>query len=142
MQNSGDIPSGYGDNRIVLMVRDPWTIYSYWEVNESLENSIREKIQTAGLAPSKSILRLYEVTGKGTSSELKIAFDIELKNRANNWYIRTGTNGGRWMVDIGILCTNGEFFRLAQSNAVTAPYGGTSVAVGVSSSYNFFTLQR
>ncbi|HVN67357.1 MAG TPA: DUF4912 domain-containing protein, partial [Candidatus Sulfotelmatobacter sp.] len=29
-----EFPAGYGDNRIVLMVRDPYWLYTYWEVND------------------------------------------------------------------------------------------------------------
>ncbi|MCM8781974.1 MAG: DUF4912 domain-containing protein, partial [Candidatus Omnitrophica bacterium] len=25
-------PAGYGDNRIVIMVRDPWWVFAYWEI--------------------------------------------------------------------------------------------------------------
>ena len=28
-----ELPQGYNDNRIVLMVRDPYWIYTYWEIS-------------------------------------------------------------------------------------------------------------
>ena len=30
-------PSGYGDNKIVLLARDPWWIFAYWEI---LKNNV------------------------------------------------------------------------------------------------------
>ena len=32
IEESFQIPTGYGDHRIVLMVKDPWWVYAYWEV--------------------------------------------------------------------------------------------------------------
>jgi hypothetical protein len=28
-----ELPSGYGDNKILLLVRDPYWVYSYWEIS-------------------------------------------------------------------------------------------------------------
>ena len=39
-----DVPEYYGDNKITLMVRDPWTIFSYWETSDDVENKIKDKI--------------------------------------------------------------------------------------------------
>ncbi len=120
------VPLGYDDNKIVLMVRDPWTLFSYWEIRKDVEDNAREKIYQQNLTPSKSILRVYDVSqGEDNLSE-KIVFDFELKNWAANWYVHTGDPGRKWMVEIGIVCTTGEFFCLARSNVVEAPNYGMS----------------
>jgi len=113
------VPSGYGDNRIVLMVRDPWTLYTYWEVNKSVEDKVRGEIARRGLNPQKSILRVYDVTDSVQPSVG--VFDFELRNWVNTWYVHTPDSGRKWMVDIGIICDNGEFFCLARSNMVETP---------------------
>ncbi|MCK4851805.1 MAG: DUF4912 domain-containing protein, partial [Candidatus Omnitrophica bacterium] len=98
------VPSGYNDNRIVLMVRDPWTLYTYWEVKKEVEDRVRDDIRRKDLAVSKSVLRVYDVTESGPDREPSIIFDFELKNWANSWYVHAGKPGRKWMVDIGILC--------------------------------------
>src|SRR3989338_8221119 len=112
-------PPGYGDNRIVLLVRDPWWIFAYWEIRRDKEKDVLRKIESAGDSAGKSILRVYDVTdinfnGKNARS----FFDIELKGLANNWYINVGTPDRSWVVDIGIMSQNGSFYTLARSNAV------------------------
>jgi len=129
MENTGpsgyfDIPSGYGDNKIVLMVRDPWALFTYWEISKDVEDAVKDKISRRGLTPAKSVLRVYDVTDDPASSTPDQEF--ELKNWASNWYIHTGATGRKWLVDIGITTTTGEFFCLARSNVVASPRYGMS----------------
>lgn len=120
-------PYGYGDNRIVIMVRDPWWIFSYWEIMQQKENEIRNKIFQEGLRPVKSILRVYDITDiEFNGRNAHNSFDIELTGLANNWYINVGAPNRSWIVDIGILADNQEFFLLARSNCVRTPRFGMS----------------
>jgi len=118
MERTFDIPSSYGDNKVVLMVRDPWTMYAYWEIESSVEFAVNEKIAIRGLKADKSILRVYEITPTG---DQKIAFDFELRDWVNNWYIHVDSSGKEWVVEVGIICETGEFFSLARSNSEQTP---------------------
>jgi uncharacterized protein len=123
-------PSGYGDNRIVIMVRDPWWLFSYWEISPQKENEVKSQISQKGLRPVKSILRVHDVTDirfNGRNSHKH--FDIELAGLANNWYINVGTPNRAWIVEIGILADNNEFFLLARSNIARTPLFGMSDVV-------------
>jgi hypothetical protein len=114
------IPQEYGDNKAVLMVRDPWAFFAYWEIKKEVEDRAREEIKNRGLTVSKSLLRVYDVTGIDHNSCSNVAFDFELKDFANSWYVH-GKPEREWVADIGILCANGEFFRLARTNVVRTP---------------------
>ncbi|MFH1878719.1 MAG: DUF4912 domain-containing protein [Candidatus Omnitrophota bacterium] len=114
-----DIPRSYGDNKVVLMVRDPWTIFTYWEINNSLRNSVEHEIRAKGLTASRTILRVYDVTGNDPYQSPKIVHDYELQGQ-DSWYFH-GSPDAEWMVEIGILCSNGEFFCLIRSNVVKTP---------------------
>ena len=35
-----ELPDGYGDNRIVLMVRDPLWLFAYWEIRKGVLNKV------------------------------------------------------------------------------------------------------
>ncbi len=119
-------PTGYGDNRIVLLVRDPWWIFTYWEIRREKEEEVKGNIQRSGDVPEKSVLRVYDITevnfnGKNANS----FFDIELKGLASNWYISVGPDRS-WLIDIGIVTKKGDFHVLARSNAVKTPRFGMS----------------
>ncbi|MBF0493981.1 MAG: DUF4912 domain-containing protein [Candidatus Omnitrophica bacterium] len=120
------IPSYYGDNKLVLLVRDPWTIFSYWEVRKDVEDGIRKKINDRGLIAEKSLLRVYDITDCASVLEAKNKFDFELRGWIESWYVHTNAPGRTWVAEIGIMCTNGEFFPIARSNQVTAPAYGMS----------------
>ena len=120
-------PPGYGDNRIVILVRDPWWIFSYWEIRKDKEEEAVHKIESSGDNPVKSVLRVYDVTdvnfnGKNAHSY----FDIDLRGLATNWYINVGKPDRAWIVDIGIVTKKGDFYVLARSNIVKTPRFGMS----------------
>jgi hypothetical protein len=120
-------PSGYGDNRIVILARDPWWIFSYWEIRRDKEEEVTRAIEGSGDKQAKSVLRVYDVTdvnfnGKNAHSY----FDIDLRGLANSWYINVGKPDRSWIVDIGIVTKKGDFYLLARSNVVKSPRFGMS----------------
>lgn len=120
-------PQGYGDNKIVLLVRDPWWLFTYWEVRKEREEEIVRKMEKSGESPQKSVLRVYDVTGvnfNGRNS--RSFFDIDLKGLASNWYINVNMPDSSWVVDIGMVSDKGNFYLLARSNAVRTPRFGMS----------------
>lgn len=122
-----DFPSGYGDNRIVLLVRDPWWIFAYWEIGREKQKDAIESITADNDNFAKSILRVYDITDVNfDGNNARSYFDIELKNLANNWYINVGSPDRSWIVDIGIITTKGNFYSLARSNCVRTPRNGMS----------------
>lgn len=121
-----ELPEEYGQDKIVLQVRDPWWIHAYWEVSsltyERLKNELRDEFYRA-----KQILRVYDVSniifdGKNAHR----SFDIQLNAGANNWYIDTGGPGRSWCVDLGLLLSDGRFIVIARSNTVSTPIAGPS----------------
>jgi len=94
-----EFPAGYGDNRIVLMVRDPFWIYAYWETKDQRQ---------------EKILRVYD-------TENWQSFDIELTGGARSWYIRVPAPNRTYCVDIGYYGSDGKFIALIRSNWVTTP---------------------
>ena len=108
-----DPPYSYSDNRIVLMVRDPYWLYTYWEINE---NKIREIKRELGenLGGASLILRIYNTSDWNF-------FDIAVGSHIGNWYINVGRPNTSYCVDIGYLTTDGVFICAARSNVVTTP---------------------
>src|SRR6184192_3894730 len=82
-----DLPTGYGKDRIVIMVRDPYWLHAYWELT-------RHAIQRAEAAlgqewhNAKPILRLLDVSSHETSTASEsVVRDIEIHGGCNNWYL-------------------------------------------------------
>jgi len=121
-----DLPTGYGKDRIVVMVRDPYWLHCYWELT-------RHAIQRAEAAlgqdwhGAKPILRLLDVTSQDTTSSAESTIrDIDVHGGCNNWYIDVANPPRSFRVDIGYLSPRGRFYVLARSNVVTTPRAGVS----------------
>lgn len=120
------LPSGYGDNCLVLMVRDPWWLYAYWEINPNKNQEVRAQMR--GLAEGAAlILRIHDVTDLDfNGSNAWRSFDIKITGGANNWYINVGQGNRAYVADLGYLAKNGHFYLIARSNCVRTPREGIS----------------
>jgi len=109
-----EFPAGYGDNRIVAMVRDPFWIHTYWEVSDSRRQEIKKELGEEVFARAGEYLRVY-------NTENWDAFDIEVTSGAKNWYIHVPHPNKTYCVDIGYKTPDGRFVTAARSNWVTTP---------------------
>lgn len=121
-----ELPNGYGHDRIVLMVRDPYWLQAYWEITNAAvdraQAALREEWHGA-----KPTLRVLDVTSEDTTSSVESHVgDIEVVGGANNWYINVSDPPRSFRVDIGYLTRQGRFFALAHSNVVNTPRAGLS----------------
>jgi len=119
---SFEFPLKYGDNRITLLVRDPFWIYSYWEISDSRLNEIINIITTSEFNRSKKILRVYDVSDinfDGTNAWSY--FDLGVNYESQNWYVNVPACARSYCVEIGFLTPSGRFIAAARSNIVTTP---------------------
>jgi hypothetical protein len=124
-----ELPDSYGDNRIVLMVRDPEWLFTYWELRQDVIDSARNTLIPLAEG-AKTILRVYDVTDiifNGYNAHKY--FDIEVTGGARSWYIHAGEPDRSFCVDIGFLAPDGTFRVLSRSNIVRTPRMGVSGVV-------------
>lgn len=119
------IPSHYGETKLVLLVRDPWWLYSYWEIEKHRQDELSRELDRRRMGSRKTVLRVYDVTG-GALPAFNSFFDIELNFYTDNWYIDVGMPGKEWIAEIGYRTEDGSFFALVRSNAVRTPAFGLS----------------
>ena len=108
-----NLPHGYGDNRIVAMVRDPYWLYCYWEINDGKVQEIRAELGYR-FYQSSLILRIY-------NTEDWSFFDLNVSGEIGNWYINVGRPNTSYCIDIGYLTSDGTFVCAARSNIVVTP---------------------
>ena len=120
------LPAGYGKDRIVVMVRDPYWLHAYWELT-------RHSVQRAEAAlgqdwhSAKPILRILDVSSHDTTSTAEsVVRDIDIHGGCNNWYIDVSNPPRSFRVDIGYLSKHGKFYVLARSNVVSTPRAGVT----------------
>jgi hypothetical protein len=121
-----DLPTGYGKDRIVVMVRDPYWLHCYWELTR---NAIQRAEAALGQEwhTSRPILRLLDVSSRDNAGHTEQPLrDIDIHGGCNNWYVDVSSPPRSFRVDIGYLSRSGRFFVLARSNVVSTPRAGVS----------------
>lgn len=106
-------PEKYGDNKITLMVRDPYWLFAYWEISEKRNAELIRELGSAVFAQSQLTLRVYNVDNWDS-------FDLAVTGGAQNWYIRVSSDVS-YCVDVGYKTADGRFLAAARSNIVRTP---------------------
>jgi len=121
-----DLPFSYDVDRMVLQVRDPWWLHTYWEVRHGTIEKLRHELKD-DFSKAKRVLRVYDVSNIiFDGSNAHRFFDISVNEYATNWYIDAGGPGRSWCVDLGLLLPGGRFITILRSNVVHTPLEGPS----------------
>jgi uncharacterized protein len=121
-----ELPSSYDQDKIILQVRDPHWVHSYWELRGQTIDGLKSKLGD-DFYRAKKVLRVYDVTNiifNGFNANS--FFDIQINDYANSWYIDTAGPGRSWCVDLGLMLANGRFITILRSNVVQTPLDGPS----------------
>ena len=117
----GDLPRAYGRDRIVLLPRDPWWAFAYWEITPSTRLLALRALGAEGEG-AREVLRVYDVTFLSfTGDNAWLSFDLELPPGTDNWYLNPSRPAASYLVEIGLRTAAGRFLPLARSNMVTLP---------------------
>ncbi len=118
-----NLPYSYGEEKITLMVRDPYLVYAYWEVTPARIE--REKAWFGW--NSKLGLRIYDVTGIQFDGRNALGyFDQEVFESLGSWYFDVGRPSHSFIADIGLRSPEGQFLTLSRSNHISMPRDGVS----------------
>jgi len=115
----GNIPWGYGDDRVTAMARDPRWLFAYWEVTDDAIARARAEVQDPD---GWCVLRVYDTTFRefdGTNANWYV--DVDVQREANNYYVPVDRPGATMHVDIGVKSSEGWFAKIARSSAVEMP---------------------
>lgn len=115
------IPEKYQDNRIALLVRDPFFIFTFWDLHPDTPAHTAE-LHVMKLDKSTIVLRVYDVTDiEFDGQNAHKWFDLVPGSIFGNWYIEVPEDGSSYLVEIGLKDEFGNFFAMARSNAVITP---------------------
>lgn len=116
-------PTGYGETRLTAMVRDPYWIYTYWDIAADHENRLRE---IYGLDNSSYyVIRIHDLSEEQRPGSF---YDLPVNLQAREWYINVGTPNRLYQLELGTLI-NGSFVLIARSNQVKTPRDNLSEKV-------------
>lgn len=124
-----ELPKYYGDTKIVLLPRDVYWLFAYWEIGEQTKQQLKNDFGDDIFDKSQPMLRIYDVTDiEFDGHNANKFFDININFAADNWYIKIDIPNRTWCVDLGLKLSSGVFITIARSNILKMPkYGVSSV---------------
>ncbi|HLY36517.1 MAG TPA: DUF4912 domain-containing protein [Candidatus Binatia bacterium] len=125
-RETGELPRSYGRDRIVLLPRDPWWAFTYWEITPTTRVQGLRALG-ADAEGAREILRVYDVTFiTFTGDNAWLSFDVHLPPGAEHWYLNVGRPAASFCIEIGLRTRSGRFLPLARSNTATTPRSAPS----------------
>ena len=115
----GDVPWGYGQDRVTALARDPHWIFVSWELTDEALARARAEV---GAADAACVLRVYDTTWRlfdGTNANW--SFDVPVHRPANNHYVCVNRPASVFHVEIGVKSREGWFVKIARSAPVETP---------------------
>ncbi|RJX23470.1 MAG: DUF4912 domain-containing protein [Dethiobacter sp.] len=113
-----NLPLYYGGDRLVLLPRDPYWLYAYWEISlptrPFLESAAQKNWESLDL-----VLRTHRFNPEKNEEESH--FDIQIPPSSDNWYIKAGVPNKKYRVELGCLLPEKNFKTVLVSNVVTTP---------------------
>jgi hypothetical protein len=90
-ENLGELPMGYGDGRLVALVRDPETLYLYWDFAQ-------QQVEQAfiGLGAARAVVKLWNVRSPGEA----LVRESEIHLGTRGWYLRELPPGTELRVEV------------------------------------------
>ncbi|MDP9036953.1 MAG: DUF4912 domain-containing protein, partial [Myxococcota bacterium] len=124
--DSGNIPWGYNENRITVVVRDPDSVYLYWEITDPGLAAARARLGSGG-RDGWCNLRVYDTSGRhfdGTNAH--DYFDIRVDRAERDYFLMIRRPMSTMHAEIGIKSHEGFFQAIARSGRADFPRNGPS----------------
>lgn len=123
----GPLPESYGENRLVIMARDPLCIFAYWDATPERLAELRQQAGLEAWQKGQAILRVYDMTGiSGDLSQALSSFDVDVSFDARRWYVHVPAPGRSYQMELGFRLPDGRFLAVVGSNRITLPRGAVS----------------
>lgn len=111
------LPSFYGKDRLVLLTRDPYWLFAYWEVT----TETRKQLEVEGQRAWEHLNLALRVTRYADMDKEDGCFHIPIDYTADNWCIEAGVPDRYYKVELGGQIPDRGFVSLLCSNIVKTP---------------------
>lgn len=115
---------GYGEDQTVALVRNPRSLYVYWERAGHGDENLSAIMTEDEWKQAEPCLRVYNVTsGAYPGREGGHTFDLGVSELESHYFINSGIEPGQeYIVAYGRLLADGQFYLISQSEKVATPH--------------------
>ena len=111
---TGELPSEYGETRIVAQARDPHWAWIYWEFSSIERKKLEIQLGAFEYAHTELFLRVF-------NTDLNYSFDVKLPENCDNWYLSLNDSDCDYYVQLCIHIPSLGDEILASSNLIHLP---------------------
>lgn len=113
-----NIPTDYNKNKLVLLYKDPYWLYAYWEMTNDERIRIKNYINPVGIEDFTWALKVKSITAPFKEES---SFFIPVGEFASSWYIHVNQPNRIFVVEYGLLSQDYFFISAMQSNYSFTP---------------------
>ncbi len=119
-----ELPESYGDEKLTVLVRDPFWIHAYWDVTPKTIDRMHAQ------GGARMALRVYDVTDLVFDGHnAHTWFEIPAAEYVRNWNIQLPADGRNYLVELGWVTGEGRFIQALRSNVADVPIGRPSPVI-------------
>jgi len=111
------LPLFYGEDCLVLLPRDPYWLFAYWEFSRETKNRVESTVHKTW-DELEFALRVHRFNGENREESY---YDIKIEPAALNWYIQVGVPDRQYRVDLGYYPPGKGFVTVLTSNLASTP---------------------
>lgn len=118
------LPQGYGEDLVTALVRNPRSLYVYWERDGQGEKNLRSMLGPEEYEETTLCLRIFDVTAEEEPTrENRQSRFITVSEHDDHWFINEGIEPGhRYVISLERRTASGEFYLLSHTDPVHTPF--------------------
>jgi hypothetical protein len=124
--DAGELPWSYNEDRITAIVRDPDSVYLYWEMTDEGIASARARLGPAGQHGWCNV-RIYDTTSRNfDGTNANDYFDIRVDRTDREYYVMICRPTSSMHAEIGVKTNEGFFQSICRSGRADFPRNAPS----------------
>lgn len=121
MEDAGDLPAAYGQDRIGVLVRDPWTLFVHWELTPRTRITALRQLG-ADAEGTREVLRVVDVSDTTTGDLAgSRGTEVDIPPGADSRYVPVDAPDRRYRIELGLRTAQGRFLPLLSTHGATTP---------------------
>jgi hypothetical protein len=107
------LPHAYADDRVVLLTRDPHTLFAYWDLAPGTP-------QPPGAATARLVLRIHDFSLLDFADAQPLRHhDLDVDRLVGSCYVPVDGSGGSYRAEIGWRWADGRYVTRVRSGTIT-----------------------
>lgn len=115
-----EIPRYYGEDRLVLLPRDPFCMYAYWEISLPTREKVFGSWDESDRNEAVLSLRVFR-HDRDKKGSVESFYDHRVGDDTDNWYINVNHADNFYHAELGWILPGGIFHSVLKSNIIRTP---------------------